>query len=123
MPAVFRRGYFLCGEKDGWFNDCGWEFQGDACAIGLLIGQDDFAAGFVHDAVTDAEAEACAFADRLRREERIECAVEVGEAWAGILETDEDAVTAARGSDVDRCAGRFLPPRRWNYSRCSAGPV
>ena len=93
-PDLWRQ---LRGKNRGGFDDRGGEFQADAGAEGLLVAQDDFAAGFLNDAVADAEAEAGAFADGLGGEEGIEGAIQVAEAGAGIVEADEDAIALARG--------------------------
>src|SRR5690348_1116856 len=61
----------------------------------------DIAATFPDDAVTDAEAEARAFADGLRRIEGVEGAVQVYESRAGIIDAQCDAITFPRCMDPD----------------------
>src|SRR5271170_3402266 len=90
----------LRGKYHGGLDDCGGEFQADAGAEGLFVVQHDFAAGFLDDAVADAEAEAGAFAHRLRGEERIEGAVQVAESGSGIVEADENAIALATASST-----------------------
>src|SRR5271163_2045421 len=91
----------LRGKNHGGLDDRGGEFQADAGAEGLLVVQHDFAAGFLDDAVADAEAEASTFAHRLGGEERIERAVQVAESGSGIVEADENAIALARGGNRD----------------------
>src|SRR5271168_3030776 len=98
----------LRGKYHGGLDDRGGEFQADAGAEGLLVVQHDFAAGFLDDAVADAEAEASTFAHRLGGEERIERAVQVAEAGAGIVEADENAIALARGGNGNGALRAFF---------------
>ena len=98
----------LRSKQHGGFGDCGGELEADAGAEGLLVAQYDFAAGFLDDAVADTEAEAGAFAHRLGGEERVEGAVQIAEAGAGIIEAEEYAVALARREYGDRALCAFF---------------
>ena len=61
---------------------------------------------FLHDAETNTETQAGAFADWLGRIERIEDAVRFLDAWSGIREKHDDVGAVAHGLDSENAALR-----------------
>src|SRR6516162_893076 len=76
-------------------------------AAGLPVVAEDFSAMFLHDAVTDAQAQPRAFAHRLRRVKRIEHAMRILHARPGVREKHHHVRAIPLRLDRQRAAAGF----------------